>query len=245
MLHPLEQKIVSLRRRVRRMAAVYGLSVVAAILLATVAVLGRSTICCDSRTAACGSSSRSCAGRAGVELLRRFLASTLFARLRDADLALRVERRFPRLNDRLLSADGVPAPVGRRSDGRLGRAPPGRDCPRRGRNPSGSIFPPCSIGVRRSRAALLLAAACVLASILVCSTPADRADCRGPVGQSAGQHRLAADDPPDDSPAGRAGRPRAGLRDRGGRCPRRPGCRRRSAFSIASTEPDGGIGRGD
>ncbi len=40
MLHPLEQKIVSLRRRVRRMVAVYGLSVVAAALLGTMAALG-------------------------------------------------------------------------------------------------------------------------------------------------------------------------------------------------------------
>ena len=40
MTHPLEQKIAALRRRVRRMVAVYGLSVVAAALLGTMAALG-------------------------------------------------------------------------------------------------------------------------------------------------------------------------------------------------------------
>ncbi len=40
MLHPLEQKLVALRRRVRRMAAVYGLSILAAMVLGTIAALG-------------------------------------------------------------------------------------------------------------------------------------------------------------------------------------------------------------
>ncbi len=70
MLHPLEQKIVALRRRVRRLAAVYGLSLVAAILLATVAaVLG--SIDCLLRLEDRGVriiASLGALGRAGVEL---------------------------------------------------------------------------------------------------------------------------------------------------------------------------------
>ena len=172
MLHPLEQKIVSLRRRVRRLAAVYGLSLVAAILLATVAVLG--AIDCLLRLEDRGV--RIIVSLSALAVLawscRRFLASTLFARLPDADLARRVERSFPRLNDGLLSA--VEFLGQSEDDPTAGSAALRRAVIAHAAAETQDLDFSAVLDRRpATRAALLLAAACFLASIIVWLAPAD------------------------------------------------------------------------
>lgn len=104
MIHPLEQKIVALRRRVRRMAAVYGLSLLAAALLGAMASLGLVDYLLRFQD-------RGLRIIASVVMLgvfawtfHRYVRTTLFVRLRDADLARQVQRRFSGLDDRLASA---------------------------------------------------------------------------------------------------------------------------------------------
>jgi len=108
MPHPLEHKINLLRRRVRRLVILYGVSwVIAAVLGATIVLAatdyatdyvirfhdrGLRVICWLALLAA------------AAWACYRFVYRTAIARLRDVDLALRLERRFPRLEDRLLSA---------------------------------------------------------------------------------------------------------------------------------------------
>ncbi len=104
MLHPLEQKIVALRRRVRRTAAAYGLSLVAAVVLCTIAALGSVDYLLHFQDRGL----RIIASLAALGVLGwasyRFLHPTLFARLPDVELARRVERSFPNLRNRLQSA---------------------------------------------------------------------------------------------------------------------------------------------
>jgi hypothetical protein len=104
MTHPLQQKIVALRRRVRRMAMIYGLTVVAAVLLGTVAALGLvdyllrfqdrglRIIASLAALAVCGWTAY------------RYVFKVMATRLGDVGLAMRIQRRFPELKDRLVSA---------------------------------------------------------------------------------------------------------------------------------------------
>ena len=104
MLHPLEQKIVALRRRVRRMATLYGLSIATAALLATTAALGLTDYLLRFQDRGLRILALLLVlGTLGWTFYRHVFAVWL-ARLRDVDLALLVERRFPSLGDRLLSA---------------------------------------------------------------------------------------------------------------------------------------------
>jgi hypothetical protein len=102
--HPLEQKITTLRRRLRRTVAVYGLSIAAAVLLAATAALGLSDYLLRFQDRGL----RIIASLALLGLLGwsfyRYVFAAWFAPVRDADLARLVQRRFPSLGDRLLSA---------------------------------------------------------------------------------------------------------------------------------------------
>ena len=104
MSHPLEQRIAALRSRVRWLVALYGVSLVTAAVLGAVVVLGLidyairfqdqglRVIC---SLAVLGALGWTC---------YRHLYRALAARLRDVDLALRLQRRFPDLEDRLVSS---------------------------------------------------------------------------------------------------------------------------------------------
>jgi len=104
MSHPLEQKIATLRTRVRRLVTLHGLSwVVAAVLGATLLLglvdyqlrfqdRGIRVIC-----------SLLVLGTLGWTCYR-YLFLPMTARLRDVDLALRLQRRYPALEDRLVSS---------------------------------------------------------------------------------------------------------------------------------------------
>jgi len=104
MPHPLENKIHALRARVRRLVVLHGICWVVAAVLATVMVLGSAdylirfqdrgirVIC-----------SLLVLGALGWTCYR-FVHLPLIFRLRDVDLAARVQRRFPDLDDRLVSS---------------------------------------------------------------------------------------------------------------------------------------------
>jgi len=104
MSHPLEQKIHVLRARVRRLVTLHGACWVAAAVLAAVTVLGATdylirfqdrgirVIC-----------SLLVFGMFGWTCYRFLYLPSIF-RLRDVDLAARVQRRFPELDDRLVSS---------------------------------------------------------------------------------------------------------------------------------------------
>ena len=104
MPHPLEQKLVALRSRSRRMMLVYGLCVAAATLLAAIVALGAIDYLLQFQDRGL----RIIASLSLFSLLvwtaYRFLRPVLFGRLQNADLARQVERSFPSLHDRLVSA---------------------------------------------------------------------------------------------------------------------------------------------
>jgi hypothetical protein len=104
MSHPLEQKIAALRRRTRRAVTIYGLSAAVAAVLGVVTVLGLADYCLRFQDRGLRIiASLLALGSLGWAVYRyRCLARR--TRLRDIDLALRVERRFPALDDSLLSS---------------------------------------------------------------------------------------------------------------------------------------------
>jgi hypothetical protein len=104
MPHPLEQKLIALRRRLRRIEAVHALSLAMATLLA--ALVGFGAI--DYLLRLHDRGLRIIASLSALAVIGwivyRVVASPLFAPLRDIDLALRTERFFPSLRNRLASA---------------------------------------------------------------------------------------------------------------------------------------------
>ncbi len=104
MSHLLEEKIAVLRGRARRLVAVYGLSWVLAAVLGAVVVLG----VIDYLVRLQDPGLRVICSLVLLGVLGwtcyRFLYLALMVRLRDVDLAFKVQRRFPALGDRLLSA---------------------------------------------------------------------------------------------------------------------------------------------
>jgi hypothetical protein len=98
----LESRINALRSQVRRLLALYGLSWVVGLLIPTVIVLGladwlihldavvRLALLCS-------------LGVLGAWLIFRYVLTPLFVRFQDLDIALRIEERWPGLNDRLAS----------------------------------------------------------------------------------------------------------------------------------------------
>ena len=104
MLHPLEQKLVALRRRARRMEAVYTLSIATTTLLAALVAFGA----IDYLLRFQDRGLRIIASLSALGVLGwvayRLVRSSLFTALGDLDLALRAERFFPNLKNRLASA---------------------------------------------------------------------------------------------------------------------------------------------
>jgi len=103
-MHPLEQKITSLRTRLRRLLTLYGVSRVVGVVVTMVLALGMVDYLVRLED-------RGLRVIATLILLGalawsgyRFLYLGLAARLRDVDLARRVQRRFPALEDELASA---------------------------------------------------------------------------------------------------------------------------------------------
>ncbi len=133
MLHPLEEKLVALRRRVRPMAVLHGLCIVADGSVAALAVvLGLARLSCfASRTAACGSSRRwRCSACCRLDASTATFWRSLRMRLANVDLARRVQRQFPVAGRPPRHRRRVPAHRRRRSRGRLGRPAPRRSLPR-------------------------------------------------------------------------------------------------------------------
>lgn len=104
MSHPLQQRITSLRRRLRRLVVLYALAWIVAAVVATMVVLGGTDYVFRFQDR-------------GIRLIFsavvlgvlgwtcwRFLLRGLSARLRDVELAMRLQRRFPALGDSLASA---------------------------------------------------------------------------------------------------------------------------------------------
>lgn len=104
MTHPLETRLHTLRRRVRRALTVYGLAWVLAVVVAALMVLGGIDYLArleDRGLRIMASFALLCLT---TWALVKFLVRTLRYELRDNQLALRVQRRFPDFNDRLVSA---------------------------------------------------------------------------------------------------------------------------------------------
>ena len=159
-MHPseLESRIVQLRARVRRLLALHGLSLVVALLvpLVIVAVLADWLIHLDAAVRMA-----LLLGLIGLGgwLAYRHVITPLVVRFRDLDIALRIERRWPGLNDRLASTVQFFRIARRRRPARLARpargdgpADDGGDAvdrlPRGRRSPPGA--PACWDGPRRS-----------------------------------------------------------------------------------------------
>jgi len=104
MSHPLEQRIGLLRARLRRLLTLYGLSWVAAVLLGSLLVLGSIDYLLRFQDRGLRVMASGLLWAALGWTCYRCLIRALTLRLRDVDLAARLERRFPDLQDRLLSS---------------------------------------------------------------------------------------------------------------------------------------------
>lgn len=104
MSHPIEQKISVLRSRVRRLVAVHGLSWIVALVVGAVIVLGVADYLVRFRDPGLRVICSLLLLAAVVWTCYRYLYLPLFVRLSEVDLALRVQRRFPALEDRLVSS---------------------------------------------------------------------------------------------------------------------------------------------
>lgn len=104
MSHPIEQRIRVLRARVRRLVVVYGLSWIVAAVTGAVVVLGLTDYLIRFQDPGlrviCSLLVFGVLGWTGY----RCLYLPLFVRLGEVDLALRLQRRFPDLEDRLVSS---------------------------------------------------------------------------------------------------------------------------------------------
>ncbi len=172
MLHPLEQKMIALRRRGRRLAMVRGLSAVAAILLAVAAAIGSidwllrfedQGVRIIASLTALGVAAWSC---------RRFLGFAYRAPVREIDLAMRVERSFPNLKDELSSA--IEFLSQSEDDPTAGSAALRRAAIAQASAETQDLDFSAVLDRRPARrAAALLAATCFAAGILVLMSPAD------------------------------------------------------------------------
>ncbi len=104
MPHPIEQRIVETRRKAARLSLIYGLSWVAGALVATIGILGLG----DYWIRFHDPGIRALSTLAVLLVLGwtsfRYLYPAFARRLRDVEIARRIERRFPDLEDRLSSA---------------------------------------------------------------------------------------------------------------------------------------------
>lgn len=103
MAHPLEQKIGEVRRRARALLVTYGLCVVAGTLLVSVMAVGLADYFIHFRDR--GVRMICLLSVVGVSgwVAYRYLLTALRSQLKDVEVALRIERRFPAFQDRLAS----------------------------------------------------------------------------------------------------------------------------------------------
>jgi len=104
MSHPLEEKLAALRSRIRRLVTVRGFSAAAAAAIAVVAVLGLLDYFIRFEDRGLRVLSWLAAVVTVGWVVYRCLYVPLVVRLRDVELARRVQREFPDLDDRLASA---------------------------------------------------------------------------------------------------------------------------------------------
>ncbi|HMB03066.1 MAG TPA: DUF4175 family protein, partial [Isosphaeraceae bacterium] len=98
----LESRIAALRSQVRRLLALYGLSWVVGLLIPTIIALGLADWLIHLDAVVRLAALVGLAGL-GTRLLFRYVLRPLVVRFRDLDIALRIEERWPGLNDRLAS----------------------------------------------------------------------------------------------------------------------------------------------
>jgi type III secretory pathway component EscS len=103
MRHPIQKQIAAIRRRVYALLGIYSLSRVLAAVIVTLGVLGL----CDYLIHIQDRGLRIICSLTVVGVfvwaLVRYVGSALAGRFRELDIAQRIERRFPQLNDRLAS----------------------------------------------------------------------------------------------------------------------------------------------
>lgn len=99
---PLETRLAKLRAQVRRLLALHGLGLMAGILVPIVVLLGLADWLVHLDAVVRLIALATFVGYAGW-LLFRHVATPLFVRFADLDIALRIEQRWPGLNDRLAS----------------------------------------------------------------------------------------------------------------------------------------------
>lgn len=103
-MHPLQRKIAELRQQVRRIVASYGLSWVLGSVVAVILVLALADYLIHFQDRGIRLMASLAVAATLLWTAWRFLLQPLRYRLRDVDIAQRVERRFPALSDRLSSA---------------------------------------------------------------------------------------------------------------------------------------------
>ncbi len=104
MPHPIEQRIVETRRKAARLSLIYGASWVAGTLLAAVVLLGLADYLIRFHDPGIRALATLAVLLAVGWTSYRYLYPALAGRLRDVEIAQRIERRFPALQDRLSSA---------------------------------------------------------------------------------------------------------------------------------------------
>jgi hypothetical protein len=102
--HPLEQRIADTRRQARRLSLLYGLSWVAGALLATVLALGLADYLIHFHDPGIRLLATLAVLLVAAWVSYRYLYPAVVRRLRDVEIAQKIERRFPILGDRLSSA---------------------------------------------------------------------------------------------------------------------------------------------
>jgi hypothetical protein len=104
MPHPLEDKLADLRRRVRLLVVIYGLSAIVGIVLSAAILLGLTDYLLRYQDRGLRIfATLALLGALGWAYYRFFYLLTL-VRFRDVDLAIKLQHRYPGLEDRLLSA---------------------------------------------------------------------------------------------------------------------------------------------
>ncbi len=104
MVHPLEQKLVELRRRVRPMAAMHGLCVVFTALLCAIVAMGSLDYLFRFQDRGLRVIASLFVLAVWGWTLYRHVLAVLWVRLNDVELAGRVQRQFPSLGDQLVTA---------------------------------------------------------------------------------------------------------------------------------------------
>jgi len=104
MPHPLEDKLADLRRRVRLLAVIHGLSAIVSSVFAAAIILGLTDYLLRFQDRGLRVFASLALLGALVWACYRFFYLPAVVRFRDVDLAIKLQRRFPELEDRLLSA---------------------------------------------------------------------------------------------------------------------------------------------